>query len=95
MLRHGNLVNDGIGYDANGNVAAITDAAEGITSRTLGYDGLDRLTSAAAPSLWGNASFGYDSLDNLTTSVVGSRSSTHAYNAGTNRLTSITNHPYN
>jgi RHS repeat-associated protein len=73
-------------YDAHANVTSITDRLLGSASRTLGYDGLDRLSSAAAPSMWGSATYAYDPLDNLRTSTVGSRSTIHGYDA-TNRLT--------
>jgi len=77
-------------YDANANVAAITDNAQGgLESRTMQYDGLNRLTGTSAPALWGSASFSYDPLDNLRTSTVGIRSCTHSYNASTNQLVSI------
>jgi hypothetical protein len=56
----------------------------------MSYDGLDRLTSANAPNLWGMASYTYDALDNLRSSAVGTRSSNHTYDlGGTNRLLSI------
>lgn len=76
-------------YDANANVATITDGAQsGLENRTLGYDGLNRLTSALAPSMWGTASFTYDPLDNLRVSAVGTRSCTHNLN-GANQLGSL------
>jgi len=55
----------------------------------MGYDGLDRLTTANAPSVWGSASYTYDQLGNIRTSSVGSRNSVHGYDV-TNRLTSLT-----
>lgn len=65
----GNVVlSDGYDYDANGNVAAITDGATGRNqrgNRTMTYDGLDRLRSTVSP-MFGNAEYRYDSLDNLT-----------------------------
>jgi RHS repeat-associated protein len=76
-------------YDKNANVQSITDGlSPSIASRTMTYDGLDRLSTANAPAMWGNASFTYDSQDNLRTSKVGIRDCTHGYNA-INRLTSI------
>lgn len=74
-------------YDANGNVTGISDWQEGISSRTMGYDALDRLT--AANGVWGSGTFSYDTLDNLRTSVVGARALTHQYTDGTNRLTGL------
>jgi hypothetical protein len=56
-------------YDANANVAGITDEQKGVSSRSMGYDGLDRLT--ATNGIWGTGSFGYDALDNRRSSTVG------------------------
>jgi RHS repeat-associated protein len=75
-------------YDKNANVAQIADNLGNTTTRTLGYDGLDRLSSASAPSMWGNASYTYDTLDNLRTSTLGSRSCTYAINSN-NRITGL------
>ena len=82
------VLQDQYSYDANGNVSAIADQQAGVSSRSMGYDGLDRLTAANSPGVWGSANYSYDGLDNLRTSVVGSRSSVHAYDAG-NRLSTI------
>ena len=86
--RDAGVMQDLYAFDANGNVNAITDQQEGVSTRSMGYDGLDRLTAANAPSVWGNATYGYDALDNLRTSFVGGRSSWHNYDAA-NRLGSI------
>ncbi|MBZ3477098.1 RHS repeat protein [Xanthomonas perforans] len=62
------VLSDGYDYDANGNVAAITDGASGRNqrgNRTMTYDGLDRLRSTVSP-MFGTAEYRYDSLDNLT-----------------------------
>ena len=82
------------GYDANGNVAAITDYGQaGHQSRNMTYDALDRLDTATAPNMWGLADYGYDALDNLRSlsvqSGVSSRTFTYAYDAA-NRLSAIT-----
>jgi RHS repeat-associated protein len=82
------IFQDQYGYDANGNITAIVDQRAGTTSRSMSYDGLDRLTSASAPGVWGSATYGYDVLDNVRTSTVGSRSSTHNY-GGNNLLSSV------
>jgi len=80
-------------YDAHGNVASITDGTTGgQQSRTLTYDGLDRLIQATGPS-FGTASYGYNVLDNLTSLKVtaGSNIRDHTYHYDTgNRLTSVT-----
>ncbi|MGN6829290.1 RHS repeat-associated core domain-containing protein [Paucibacter sp. M5-1] len=89
LNRDAGVVQDLYAYDANGNVSSITDQQENHFHRTLGYDDLDRLISANAPNVWGNASYSYDPIDNLRSATVGSRSSTLNYDA-TNRLSSVT-----
>jgi hypothetical protein len=80
------VLQDAYSYDGNGNVTAIADRVnagpEGAsTSRTMGYDGLDRLTTANAAGLWGDASYAYDVLDNLRTSNIGGRGNNYLYGA--------------
>lgn len=90
QLRDAGVVQDLINYDANGNVSAITDQQEaGLFSRSMGYDGLDRLTQANAPGVWGTGRYTYDAADNLRTSQVGSRSATHSYGSN-NLITGLT-----
>ncbi|RZI71183.1 MAG: hypothetical protein EOP38_31490, partial [Rubrivivax sp.] len=74
------VMQDLYSYDANGNVTAIADQQENIFNRSMGYDGLDRLTSANSPSTWGNATYAYDAVDNMRAAVVGSRATTFVYN---------------
>lgn len=81
-------------YDKHANVASITDATTGARqSRTMGYDGLDRLTQATGPS-FGTASYTYDPLDNLKTANLSGgpqpRNYVYLYDSG-QRLTNITN----
>lgn len=84
---------DRYSYDANGNITAITDEQQGISTRSMAgptdYDGLDRLKNVSAPGMWGNAAYTYDALDNIRTSVVGSRNSIHNYKPSNNRLDTI------
>lgn len=91
------VLNESYTYDRNGNVDGITDLLSGLATRQMGYDGLDRLTSVSAPSLWGTAVYTYDAIDNLTgTSISGgqnARSTLHTINPTTNRLDSISNGP--
>ncbi|MGI4719844.1 MAG: RHS repeat-associated core domain-containing protein [Janthinobacterium lividum] len=94
----GGVRDDQYGYDASGNVTAILDLLpSNVGSRTMSYDGLDRLKTASAPNLWGSATYGYDALDNLTgTTITGgitARATVHNINATTNRLDSITGGP--
>ena len=68
-------------FDENGNVAAITDnTASGRQTRSMTYDGLDRLTSTTSP-MFGTASYAYDPQDNLTRVQVtgGSQARDHYY----------------
>jgi RHS repeat-associated protein len=79
-------------YDANGNVAGITDGGgnPGRTRDQLTYDGLDRLTHTRAPGLfWINADTTYDPLDNIRSNTVGARTWTYQYDAAKNRLTTL------
>ena len=86
LWRDAGVIQDSYAYDANGSVSSITDQQENLTSRILGYDGLDRLTSASG--IWGAGVYGYDGLDNLRSSTVGGRTLTHSYDAS-NRLVSL------
>lgn len=75
------FLSDGYDYDANGNVAAISDGATGRNqrgNRTMAYDALDRLTSTISP-MFGTATYGYDVLDNLTRVVAPGRDHYYCY----------------
>lgn len=76
-------------YDANANIIAINDLSNGQRSKTMSYDGLNRLSSANAPQLWGNESFGYDTLNNIRSMSLNGSVKTWQYSA-TNLLTSVT-----
>ena len=78
-------------YDRNGNVVGITDnSLSGRQTRTMAYDGLDRLTQATSP-MFGTASYGYDVLDNLTSVNVtgGSLARNQLYCYASNRLATL------
>jgi RHS repeat-associated protein len=94
VSQDGSVLKDSYAYDNNGNVSAITDQAEGITTRSMEYDLLNRLKRVSAPALWGDARYNYDGLDNIVTSQVTggakARTLTHNINYGTNRLDSVT-----
>lgn len=55
------------GYDQNGNVLSTIDHVDGLGSRWMAYDGLDRLTDAGSVVFGGDHwhRFTYDQLDNL------------------------------
>jgi len=89
------VLNDGYGYDRNGNVAAITDGRTGNRgNRTMTYDGLDRLTGTVSP-MFGTATYAYDVLDNLTRVQVGAtanlaaRDHHYCYDSNTRRLSNV------
>jgi len=90
----GNPLDLAYAYDGNANVVSITDhTAGGRQSRSLSYDGIDRLTQASGPS-FNTATYTYDVLDNLKAVGMtgGSQPRTYAYVYDANqRLTSITN----
>ena len=81
-------------YDPNGNLKSLTDAvvdpeAQPSETRTLTYDGRDRLTGVTgAPS--GNETYAYDVMDNVRRSVIGGVDRRFNVNATTQRLTEIT-----
>ncbi|WP_035374519.1 RHS repeat domain-containing protein, partial [Pseudoduganella violaceinigra] len=92
QARDNGVLSDGYSYDANGNVDGITDQQDGIATRGMTYEEVDRLATVTAPNLWGVASYGYDALDNLTSSTLGgatARSTTHSFESTTNRLIGI------
>jgi len=83
------LLSEDYGYDKDGNLTAINDLVDGGNSQTLGYDALNRLTSASAPHAWGTESYAYDPLNNLRQRVIGG----YPFNLnvdGANRLASVT-----
>ncbi len=76
------------GYDAISNVQSITDSVDGSQSRTLGYDGIDRLIVANSPV--GPGSISYDGRGNITSQSFPGLSLSYVYNRAVNRLTGIT-----
>ncbi len=83
------IVSEDFTYDGNGNVSAIGDVS-GSNQRTksMSYDGLNRLLSATASNLWGTESYTYDTLNNIRTLSNSSGTSTYNYD-GANLLASI------
>jgi RHS repeat-associated protein len=82
-------LDDNYDYDANGNVAAISDGTVGNRGdRIMYYDSVDRLTRMTAQSILGgsgNIYYGYDALDNIISVSSPNRSQRYCYNAA-NRL---------
>ncbi|HJR73088.1 MAG TPA: RHS repeat protein, partial [Luteimonas sp.] len=86
----GGVLNDSYDYDANGNVAAISDGLAGARgNRTMSYDGLDRLTATTSPMFPGGTAYAYDPLDNLIRVQAPGRDHYYCYDTPSNRLTNI------
>jgi RHS repeat-associated protein len=88
----GSLVDWSYTYDGNANPKTITDnIGTGANSKSFTYDTVNRLKTANASKLWGNATFTYDTLnqDNLTIDSTGSTTTNFIFNASTNLLTSF------
>ncbi|WP_129782054.1 Ig-like domain repeat protein [Peristeroidobacter soli] len=73
-------------YDGVGNLTGVSDAVDATMDRVLGYDNLNRLTSATGP--WGTGTLGYDGAGNITSQSLGSFDLSYAYNAQ-NRLSGV------
>ena len=77
--------------DKANNVTAIADAVNAANSQTLGYDTINRLTSATTGAGgYGSLAWILDKVGNRTSQTAGSVTTTYAYTAGSNRLASIT-----
>jgi len=59
------FVDLGMGYDNVGNVTSIVDNAGSLHNRTIGYDDVNRMTSAAGQ--WGTETITYDGRGNILT----------------------------
>jgi RHS repeat-associated protein len=71
----------------NANISTITDHKDASYNQVMGYDGLDRLTSASGK--WGSStSFIYDTLGNITSKNLGSMAVSYNYDPTTKRLNS-------
>jgi RHS repeat-associated protein len=77
----------GYAYDAADNVLSIADAVAPGNSQALGYDVLNRLTSAAGA--YGSLAYAYDKVGNRLQQTLSAAVTTYGYTAGTNRLASI------
>ncbi|WP_129644675.1 Ig-like domain repeat protein [Peristeroidobacter agariperforans] len=73
-------------YDGAGNLTTVTDSVDAMNSRSLGYDDLNRLTSASGP--WGSGTIGYDGVGNITAQNLGALSLSYGYDDD-NRLSSV------
>ncbi|MGL5004961.1 MAG: Ig-like domain repeat protein, partial [Casimicrobium sp.] len=84
-IKTGTKIDSAYTYDDTGNLTEIEDSVDDSFDRTLGYDGIGRLTSATGP--WGTGSFTYSGVGNLTQKVLGSQTTNYTYN-GSNLLAS-------
>jgi RHS repeat-associated protein len=88
--------NEAVSYtyatDNAGNITAITDGTPAYSRTALGYDDLNRLTTATTnnPSLWGNGNHVYDKMGNLTSMTLGTTTRTFTYSGTTPKLVSVT-----
>lgn len=64
-----NYLNTNYGYDSKGNLATVSDSIDANFNRTLGYDGIDRVTSVAGP--WGHGTITYDGSGNILSQDLG------------------------
>ena len=78
-------VNSSYYYDGLGNLTSIADSVDSSYNRGLGYDPLNRLTSASGP--WGSGTLAYNGTGNLLSQTFGS--STLSYSYSSNRLSSV------
>jgi RHS repeat-associated protein len=75
------------GYDANNSVHTITDAVNAANTQTLGYDTLDRLTSATSGAGgYGTYGWTWDAASNVKTQVINGTTTTYSLTAGTSKL---------
>ncbi len=75
------------GYDPAGYLLSVTDAADSLANRTLGYDLLDRLAVVNGP--WGGGTIGYDGRGNILQQTFGASQIVYTYQPGSERLVSV------
>jgi len=77
-------------YFANNSVNTITDSVNAANSQTLGYDALDRLTSAVSGTGgYGTYGWTWDAVGNVATQTINSTATTFNLNSGSNQLASM------
>ena len=87
-LKNGDaIIYSGYYYDGVGNLDLIYDTADPTYSRLLGYDRVNRLTSAGGQ--WGNGTIAYDGSGNIKSQVLGDIASLYYQYDGQNRLASV------
>ena len=83
-LKSGPFLKRNYGYDANGNIAAITDLVNAAKSQAFGYDTLNRLISATGA--YGTLAYEYDAVGNRTKKTENGVITNYTYLPGTNHL---------
>jgi RHS repeat-associated protein len=84
---YGDFLNHAYAYYGNGSLNTITDSVRAANSQTLGYDALDRLTSASSGTGgYGTYAWTWDAVGNAATQVINSVTTTFSQNSGSNRL---------
>jgi len=80
-----------LGYDANGNLAATTDAIQPAKSRQMQYDALDRLITATSAAFGGDGiyRYTYDVLDNIRSAKLGGVKQHNYWYDARNRMTTV------
>ena len=79
------LTNLEYAYDMNRNLELIQDNRAPNNTRDMGYDGLDRMTSANGR--WGSGVYEYDTLSNFESKTIGGQTDTYLNHPTNNRLT--------
>ena len=78
------------GYNANDDITGITDSISASNTQTLGYDNLNRLTSAVSGTGgYGSLTYAYDADGNRTSLVNGAGTATYTLDTLSNQLQSI------
>jgi YD repeat-containing protein len=81
-----NYISSSYTYDKVGNLTSISDSIDSAYSRTLGYDAINRLTSATGP--WGSGTIAYDGRGNITSMGLTGGNITYTYDGTNDRLNS-------
>jgi RHS repeat-associated protein len=82
-----NILNLAYTYDANDNVKTITDAVNAANGQTLGYDALNRISTAASGTGgYGSWSWTWDKDHNVATQVIAGTTTTYTPVSGTSKL---------
>lgn len=80
------ILNTKYAYDYSGNIININDSVDSSYNRTLGYDGINRLTTSNGP--WGSGIIAYDGKGNIKSQKYGAATLTYNYSSN-NQLSSV------